>query len=219
MDFARCVPKRTHYATYLCRNILREILRMSNHRRYKQYLIAKSVTIRTNDVCTQTDFTVFANREVECEKMLLGHHQNKSVKIRIISFFVYNSIEILHQNINGLINKSDILTVCLDDMRDMGKNIDILCFTKYNMILNDICYLRIPGFDIAACYASKSRDSGSCILVRSGIKFKVIEYIEKFNIPNVFEHCGIEVNELKIVILCVYRVPKTTNATMCLQLF
>lgn len=54
------------------------------------------------------------------------------------TFFVYNSICILHQNINGLISKSDLLTVCLGDIEEIGKNIDTLCFTEHNMKPEDI---------------------------------------------------------------------------------
>lgn len=57
-------------------------------------------------------------------------------------------------------NKSDTLTVCLDDMSDICKHIDILCFTDHNIIPGDICYLRKSRFDIAAWYARQSRDGG-----------------------------------------------------------
>lgn len=67
MNFARYVPKRKYYTTYLCRNVLREILRMSNHRRYKQYMLAKSMTVTVNDACIQTDCTIFANMEPQVE--------------------------------------------------------------------------------------------------------------------------------------------------------
>lgn len=137
----------------------------------------------------------------------------------MISFFVYNCIKVLHQNIDGLINKADLLTVCLDDMDEIGKRIDILCFTEHNMILDDISLLRIPGFTIAAYYTRNSRDGGSCILVRHGLKFEIVGHIVKFNVPNVFECCAIELNEHKIVILCVYRVPKSKDATRNFQLF
>lgn len=67
LGFSRYVPGRKYYATYLCRNLLREILRMSNHRKYKQFMLAKTVTKLNSDVGTQTDFTVLANREPQLD--------------------------------------------------------------------------------------------------------------------------------------------------------
>lgn len=36
----------------------------------------------------------------------------------------------MHQNINGLINKSDMLSVCLDESATDGLKVDILCITE-----------------------------------------------------------------------------------------
>lgn len=78
--------------------------------------------------------------------------------LRPIVLFLLICRKVLHENINGLINKSDLLTVCLDEMNEIGKRIDVLCFTERNMIPNDTCFLRIPEFSIAAYYTRNSRD-------------------------------------------------------------
>jgi hypothetical protein len=41
---------------------------------------------------------------------------------------MYNHITILHQNINGIINKSDLFSVHLQELMDSGKKIDVICY-------------------------------------------------------------------------------------------
>lgn len=126
---------------------------------------------------------------------------------------------ILHQNINGLITKSDILTVCLDDISDMGKEVDILCCTEHNMISTDVELLDIPNFSIGAHFTRDSRDGGSCILVRNGIKFRTLDELSQFNICNVMETCAIELTDLKLIVVCIYRIPKKKNKKYYFNLF
>jgi hypothetical protein len=58
MDFARSVPRRKYYVTNLCRNVLREILRLHNYRKFYMYrneMQNKHMYDNIRDVGTQTD--------------------------------------------------------------------------------------------------------------------------------------------------------------------
>lgn len=40
----------------------------------------------------------------------------------------------MHQNISGLISKSDELTICLDELKsDKNVNVDVVCVTEHNI--------------------------------------------------------------------------------------
>lgn len=125
------------------------------------------------------------------------------------SFFVYNSINILHQNIDGLINKSDLLNVHLELLSDEHSTIDVLCITEHNMLQSDKDLLNIPNFTLAAYCGRKSRHGGCCIMTRNIHKYKSID-IEKNSATEIFECCAVEIIDHKLIIVCVYRAPKTT---------
>jgi exonuclease III len=126
---------------------------------------------------------------------------------------------VLHQNINGLITKCDIFAVCLDDLQEKGMRIDVMCLTEHNMKTEDIAYLNFPNFKIAACFARNNRNGGSCIMVRHGLDFSVIDNFSQYCMPNVLETCAIELVEHKITIVSMYRVPKSENSAYYYNVF
>lgn len=133
-------------------------------------------------------------------------------------FFVYDNINILHQNIDGLINKCDIVTVCLEELKNVNKKIDVLCFTEHNMNTDDINLLTIPNYKLAACFSRKNRNGGSCILLRKSLNNKVID-LERHNVPNFIESSAIELLDHKIIIICTYRVPTNNNTSNSFKKF
>lgn len=121
--------------------------------------------------------------------------------------YVYNKLSILHQNICGLINKSEELQVHIENFEDEGKLLDLICITEHNMITGDLTQLNIPNFIIGACFARNSRRGGCCILIRKTHKFQLIPEIGKISIPGIIECCGIRLLDHKITIVCIYRTP------------
>lgn len=79
--------------------------------------------------------------------------------------------------------------------------------------------LDIPNFSIGAHFTRDSRDGGSCILVRNGIKFRTLDALSQFNICNVLETCAIELTDLKLIVVCIYRIPKKKNKKYYFNLF
>lgn len=136
-----------------------------------------------------------------------------------MTFFVYKHIKILHQNINGLLAKSDIMTVCLDDLKEAGKDIDVLCFTEHNMTNQDTELLNIPNFTLATYFSRDKREGGSCILVRRNLKFSNITSVKRYFVPNVIECCAIELIDHDLIILCIYRVPKKKEKKYYFDIF
>lgn len=117
---------------------------------------------------------------------------------------------ILHQNVNGLVSKSDMITIGLDELSTQGVQVDILCITEHNMIQGDEKYLDIPNFKLVASCVRDKRRGGSCILIKKHIQHRLLNDIEKVSRPNYIEISAIELLDHKINILCIYRPPNKT---------
>lgn len=126
-------------------------------------------------------------------------------------FFVYNSINILHQNINGLLSKSDALSVHIDEMLDKDINLDVICVTEHNMTSHSLPSLNIPNFTVAASFCRQNSHGGACIMVSKMHKYRELPEVQSFNVPNIIECCGIHLTEHNISLICVYRPPKYTS--------
>lgn len=113
----------------------------------------------------------------------------------------------MHQNIDGLLNKSDILTVNLDII-NKNNLIDILCITEHNMTNDDSRHLHIPNFNLVSSFSRKNRYGGCGILVRNNLKCKSLPEVNKFSVPKIIECCAVELVEHKIILICIYRSPK-----------
>lgn len=117
----------------------------------------------------------------------------------------------MHQNLNGLISKSDVLCVNIENLKKSGREIDILCITEHNMIDSDLLYLTIPNFTLATSCNRHNRNGGSCILVKNIHKYKVLQDLVSLSVPNVTECSAVELLNHNVVIICIYRPPKTTQ--------
>lgn len=122
------------------------------------------------------------------------------------------NICILHQNIAGLINKSDQLAVCLEELLVKNITVDVLCITEHFMMAGYDKYLNILNYSVAASFnRNDSKRGGSCILIRNGYQWCEILEIKQFSISGLLECCAIELINYRIAILCIYRVPKICN--------
>jgi hypothetical protein len=120
-------------------------------------------------------------------------------------------INVLHQNIAGAINKADILVANLDNLSDDGKCIDVICLTEHFMMEGNEVHLTVPNYNLASYYCREINRGGACILVKNGHPFKDVPEIAKLSIPNVFECCAVTLTNHKLLIVCIYRVPKYSN--------
>lgn len=128
-----------------------------------------------------------------------------------IIYFVYKNIHILHQNIDGLLGKSEELTSNLHDFENENTAIDVLCITEHNLKSEDSKLLHVPNFSLGSSYCRKNRRGGSCVLVRNIHRFRPVSGLQKYSIEGIIECSGIELLDHNIIILCVYRPPKRKN--------
>lgn len=128
------------------------------------------------------------------------------------SFFSEKYLHILHQNIAGLLNKSDALCINLEELRDKDGSVDVVCVSEHFMMAGQEFSLCLPNYTLASSYSrSNSKRGGTCIIVKKGHRFKEICEISKFCLSCIFECCAVELLEYNIVIICLYRVPKQNN--------
>lgn len=137
-----------------------------------------------------------------------------TITLAITIFFVLKNIFILHQNINGLVNKADLFTVHLNELLDSGKHVDIICITEHNMKTGDETQLAIPNYKLASHFSRDNRNGGSCILIKNIYRFKILYDIVNLSIRNVLECSAIDLTDFDIVIICIYRVPKNDSTSM-----
>lgn len=123
-----------------------------------------------------------------------------------------NHVNIFHQNIDGLVNKSDLLTIHLDELRTNGVIVDIVGITEHNMIETDIYSLNVKNYTLATYSARNTRSGGTAILVNNGLDYNVID-ISQYNIPNFIECCGITIPQYNINLICIYRKAKYDTKT------
>ena len=113
---------------------------------------------------------------------------------------------IFHQNVQSLGNKKlnfEILTANNTDL-------DILCITEHWLRENDFVYFNLTNFVLVSKFCRKNKKhGGSCIFVKSSIEAKPITKFESICIEENFEASMMELTDLKIVIICIYRTPNS----------
>lgn len=118
------------------------------------------------------------------------------------------NFSILHQNIEGLLNKQDNLLLTIDDFKNKKMLIDAICLSEHFMIEGHEGNLNIDGYNLVASYQRKDKKrGGTCILLRQGIEYEVLNIASDLSIPLKFECCAVLLKEVNLIIVCVYRIP------------
>lgn len=118
----------------------------------------------------------------------------------------------MHQNIDGLLNKSDILTVHIHELLDRQINIDILCITVHFIMSGQESLVEIPNYKLSAFYSRDNiKRGGSCILVKKGIEYETLTEISKYSLSGIMECCAIKLTKFNLIVICIYRPPKPCN--------
>lgn len=119
----------------------------------------------------------------------------------------------MHQNIAGLISKSDELAICLDELKsDNNVNVDVICITEHNIRSSFENNFAMSNYQLATSFCRLDMSKGgACIIVRNGLEFKELPEIKSLSITGTFECCAIELILYKIVIVCIYRIPKNIH--------
>lgn len=117
-----------------------------------------------------------------------------------------SSTNVLHQNIDQLINKSDLLILALEELTNNSKSIDIVCITEYSMKTEDVSIVNIPNYKLGFSFNQNNRNGGICILIRHGLNYNVIDAASKFSVTNIIECSTAELTDHNFIILCIYKV-------------
>lgn len=127
-----------------------------------------------------------------------------------------NNLNILHQNVQGLRSKIELLELLLSNMAPDMKP-DVLCFSETFVKSGEELNINFNNYKLAASYCRSKSRGGSCILVKKGIKFNIITTFNLSNENSIFESCAIEIVNNNIILLCIYRTPYKQNLTLFLD--
>lgn len=119
------------------------------------------------------------------------------------------TFKILHQNIASILSKTEILELTLLELRDINKEPDILCLSETFMRAGNEKYLKLNNYTVAAAFSRDTQRGGTCILAKQGIIYNELSHIKKYSSQKSFEACGVEVPQHKLLIVCLYRTPKS----------
>lgn len=112
---------------------------------------------------------------------------------------------IYYHNIQSIPNKTDEITLYLDEISD---NIDILAFTEHWLDNNKEPYVKIKNYCMTSNFVRQlSKHGGSCIFVRNNIQFKELKHLKQKSLENEVECSAIEIIPLHIRIVNIYRPP------------
>lgn len=98
--------------------------------------------------------------------------------------------------------------MALSELSETGVSIDAICLTETFIKSGSESNLHIKNFNVGAFFSrANERRGGTCILVKKGLSFKTLEI--KNAKPYIFECCGLEILNYKLIIICVYRTPSS----------
>lgn len=118
----------------------------------------------------------------------------------------------MHQNIAGLLNKTDSVQLCLNELVHKNVSVDILCFSETFVRAGDELNINFKNFNLACSFSRKrEKRGGVCILINKMFDFKNIELPKDLCTEKIFECCGLEIPSLKCIVICIYRIPSSNT--------
>lgn len=119
-------------------------------------------------------------------------------------------ITILHQNIAGLCNKLDDIEIALVELKDGGREIDILCFTETFVKRCTETNIKLNNYKLASTFCRERSRGGSCIMIKRVLDFRPIAIVTELATEFCFECCGLEIIGLDLIVINIYRIPEQT---------
>lgn len=127
-----------------------------------------------------------------------------------VSKFKNISCSIFHQNIAGALNKMHELDIALSELHESNKDVIAVCLTEHFIIRGEEQFLKLNNFHLTSIYSRQmQRRGGSCILLRNGFQGVELLDINELSIEKHFEICCIEIAQLKLIVICIYRTPNS----------
>ncbi|CAK1598183.1 unnamed protein product [Parnassius mnemosyne] len=116
-----------------------------------------------------------------------------------------------NKNIAGFLNKSDVLTVHIQELLNIQIDIDVLCITEHFIMSGHEKLIQISNYKLATCYSRNVKRGGACILIKKCHEYTELPDIMKYSITGIIECCAIKLIKQNTIILCIYRPPKICN--------
>lgn len=88
-------------------------------------------------------------------------------------------MRIFHQNIQGLLTKLPLLELCVDEFREGGKELHVLCFSEIFVEKGTELNIILRGFKLVSSYCRSKSRGGTCILIRNNLKSKPLTVVSK----------------------------------------
>ncbi|KAG5870081.1 hypothetical protein JTB14_001137 [Gonioctena quinquepunctata] len=111
-----------------------------------------------------------------------------------------NSVSVFHINIQCLSKKLEQIALFLDDFK-----FNVVCVSEQWQNETNLKTINIPGFMLVNYFCRKYlKMGGVAIYLRQGLIYKPLE-LNTYNVDFHSEFCGIELQELKTLVLTLYR--------------
>lgn len=113
---------------------------------------------------------------------------------------------LVHQNIRGLISKTDEITVSLSLDKISPQ---VLCFSEHHMSENNLSLVNIENYSLGSRFSRcRYQKGGVCIFVRNDICFSHVDLLNCC-VEKILEICAVklEFNGKGLIIVCLYRSP------------
>jgi len=118
--------------------------------------------------------------------------------------YTCKNFKILHQNIHGLLNKTDELLIPLSEISPQ-----VICLTEHHLRLNELNNINFSPYMLGAHFCRQLyKQGGTAIFVLNNIQFHTID-LGHFNKDKDLEVCALRISLIKenIIIICIYRSP------------
>lgn len=123
-----------------------------------------------------------------------------------------NIVRLFHQNIQGLLNKLDIIEVCIDEFSGNDQDLDILCFSETFVKAGCETNIKLKQFKLVSSYCRKNQKRGGvCIMLRKTVDYKPVSVCAELSKDGDFEVCAVEIPRFDVIVICIYRIPVGAN--------
>lgn len=131
-----------------------------------------------------------------------GNYDKSGIKSINYTTINQNNLIIYHQNIRGIINKTDELLLSFTSELP-----HVICLSEHHLKDFEINTISLNQYILASEYCRKNfKQGGVCIFIQKSVQFTKINNIVNCKEKDL-ELCAIQLNLLNICIVCIYRAP------------
>lgn len=97
----------------------------------------------------------------------------------------------------------------LEELITSNTNPDVLCFSETFLTSAHKSYVNVAHYELASAYSRDQQRGGTCILIKPDFIYEELNFLKNHATQKIFEVCGINIPSLKMLIICIYRIPKS----------